>query len=202
MPDLTVSWPTAGLSEQQWRDRLTDLAERAEALMDMPCRLQDQATLAVHWLGLCWSGISPETIAGSCRASLLLGTPVVLSSAPADQVQEIAERLDRHWQAAQADPASAVVTCHPPLLDLPPIKPAAPEAPADWLTAAETAELLGISRSGLAKWCAAGRFGVEGVGWGRRGKGHAYAPAAVEALMDGDIPQGLDELLSEVQAAA
>ena len=33
---------------------------------------QSQATLAVWWLGLCWSGMSPETIAASARASLLL----------------------------------------------------------------------------------------------------------------------------------
>jgi hypothetical protein len=202
MPDLTVSWPTAGLSEQQWRVRLTDLAERAEALVGRPSTLQDQATLAVHWLGLCWSGLSPETIAASARASLLLGTNVVMATDPASQLAEVAERLDEIYRAAQHDPSAAVVEVHPPLLDLPPANPPAPEAPADWLTAAETAELLGVSRSGLSKWCAAGRFGVEGVGWGKRGKGHAYAPAAVEALMDGDIPQGLDELLSEVQAAA
>ena len=135
---------------------------------------------------------------------LLLGPPgVVLSPAPADQLADVAERLEAIWQAAQHDPSAAVVEVHPPLLDLPPAKPPAPEAPADWLTAAETAELLGVSRSALIKWCAAGRFGAEGEGWGKRGKvGHAYAPAAVEALMEADVPQGLDELLSEVQAAA
>jgi hypothetical protein len=202
MTTLEVSWPTAPLSEQQWRDRLTDLAERAEAVMDMPCRLQDQATLAVHWLGLCWSGISPETIAGSCRASLLLGTPVVLSTAPADQVQEIAERLDRHWQAAQADPSTALVEVAPPLLELPPAKPAAPEAPADWLSSGEVCELLDVSRATLINWRNAGRLGAEGEGWGRRGRGHAYAPEAVEALMEPDVPEGFDQLVRDVQAAA
>jgi hypothetical protein len=83
--------------------------------------LQDQAQLAMWFAGLMWPTLSAEVVAGSCRASLLLGAPgVVMSSAPADQVQEIAERLDDLWQQAQHDPAAAVASVAPPMLDLPP----------------------------------------------------------------------------------
>ena len=97
------------------------LAEAAEAQVGRRPSLQNQAQLAMWFCGLMWPTLSAELVAGSCRASLLLGAPgVVLSSAPADQVQEIADRLDSIWQQAQHDPSAAVATVAPPLLDLPP----------------------------------------------------------------------------------
>jgi hypothetical protein len=124
MTEISVPWPRQPLTEQQWRGAVEALAEAAEAQVGRRPSLQDQAQLAMWFAGLLWPALSPELVAGSCRASLLLGAPgVVLSSAPADQVQEIAERLDRIWQQAQHDPSAAVATVAPPLLDLPPTAP-------------------------------------------------------------------------------
>jgi hypothetical protein len=260
MSSINVDWPTAPLSETQWRRRLEDLAERCEAAMLAPheTTLQDQATLAVHWLGLCWSGFSPATIAASCRGSLLVGENIVVAPAPCDQ---IAERLALIWQQADADADAAAVAVEvpAPMLELGPVpdhvpqtrrrkpkpepealEPAAPapaaadaadleaehavEAlelelqpgleelepepldeplpppPADWLTAAETCELLNICRRTVCNWREAGRFHGEGEGFGHDGRQYLYNPDIVELLM-ADIPAGLDQLLSEVQAA-
>jgi hypothetical protein len=94
------------------------LATRAEALIGKPCRLADTAGLALELVGLLWPVLgAAETVAATCRASLLLGAPgVVMSTAPADQVQEIATRLDAIWEAAQNDPAAGVVELPQPLL--------------------------------------------------------------------------------------
>lgn len=82
---------------------------------------RDLAQLALHWVGLAWPAIGPETIAASCRASLLVGAPgVVVSTAVVDQLSEIHERLDRIWEQAQSDPSAAVLEVHPPRLELPP----------------------------------------------------------------------------------
>jgi len=124
MTEISVPWPRHPLTEQQWSGAVEALAEAAEAQVGRRPSLQDQAQLAVWFCGLMWPTLSAELVAGSCRASLLLGAPgVVLSSAPADQVQEIGERLDRIWQQAQHDPSAAVASIAPPLLDLPPTAP-------------------------------------------------------------------------------
>jgi hypothetical protein len=123
MSEITVDWPSgAAMTPDQWKRRLEDLATQAERMVGKQCSLQDQAQLALTWLGLCWHGFSAETIAASCRASLLLGQSVVMAAAPADQLVEIAERLDAIWEAAQADPAAGVVTVAP-LVELPPAEP-------------------------------------------------------------------------------
>lgn len=203
MSTIEVSWPSSPLSPKQWTERLESLAEQAEAMVGKPCSLQSQARLAVEWLGCCWSGMSPETIAASARASLLLGTNVVMATDPASQLAEVAERLDRIFEAAQADPSAGIAEVLPPLLELPPSppKPAAPapeppDAPADWLSPIEVAELLEVSLSTVKVWRNAGRFGQ---GWGKRGKGYAYDPAAVEALLDGLIPPALEALMYEIR---
>jgi len=114
---IEILWPPAGLSEQGWRDRVEHLATRAEALIGRKCTLQQTAELAVEFLGLAWGAFSPETIAGSARASLAVGPPGLLLAAPAlDQAAEIAARLDRLWEVAQVDPAAAVVTLAPPMM--------------------------------------------------------------------------------------
>ena len=61
-------------------------------------------------MGLLWQTIgSPETVAATCCASPLVGAPgVLMAASPADQLQEVAERVDGIWQQAQVDP--------PPLL--------------------------------------------------------------------------------------
>ena len=203
--EITIPWPSSPLSPKQWTDRLEALAEQAEALVHRPSTLQDQARLAVQWLGLCWSGMSPETIAASTRASLLLGTNVVMAADPASQVLEVAERLDRIFEQAKADPAAAIATVHPPLLErppdpaAPPPPPAPPQAPADWLSPAEVAELLEVSESTVKVWRNTGRFGD---GWGKRGRSYAYSPEAVDALMEGLIPPALEELMDEIRSQA
>ena len=52
-------------------------------------------------VGLLWPALGPETVAASARASVLLNMPVLMATGPADQVQEIADRLDQIWQQAQ-----------------------------------------------------------------------------------------------------
>ena len=116
---ITVPWPPLALGEAGWRYRLESIANQAEALIGRKVvSMQATAELALELFGLIWPAYGPETIAASARASLLLNTPVVMASAPADQLQEIAERLDAIWEAAQSDPAAAVVTVPAPLLNL------------------------------------------------------------------------------------
>ena len=149
---IVVPWPPLPLAEPGWRQRLGCLASRAEALVGRRCEPQDAAALAVEWLGLCWPAVSPELIAGSCRASLVLGENVVVAPLPSDQLMEVHERLDEIWRAARDNPAAAVVEVRPPLLNAAPERaakvrrprkppePAAPEPaddpdelPASWL---------------------------------------------------------------------
>jgi hypothetical protein len=117
--EITVSWPPLPLSEQGWRQRLDDLAGRAESLIGRKqIGLQDTAELAVELVGLLWPVLgSPETIAASCRASSAVGPPgLLMASTPFDQAAEIAARLDDIFAAAQADPAALVVELPAPML--------------------------------------------------------------------------------------
>jgi hypothetical protein len=115
---ITVEWPALPIGEPGWRTRLESLAERSEALIGKDCSLHKTAGLALELLGLMWPVLgAAETVAATCRASLLLGAPgVLMATAPADQVQEIAARLDAIWQQAQNDPAAGMVELPPPLL--------------------------------------------------------------------------------------
>jgi hypothetical protein len=118
---ITLDWPATPLTEQQWRNGMEALAEAAEKMIGRTVNQRDLAQLALHWVGLAWPAIGPETIAASCRASLLVGAPgVIVATTPADQLAEIHERLDRIWEQAQADPAAAVLEVQPPRLELPP----------------------------------------------------------------------------------
>lgn len=116
---ITVYWPSGGtLSPEEWGQRLECLATRAECLVgrrDAP--VQQRAAMAMEFMGLCWPSLSPEVVAGSCRASLLLNEPVVVAAAPADQLAEIHESLDEIWELARRDPEAAVVSIGPPLLE-------------------------------------------------------------------------------------
>jgi hypothetical protein len=114
---ISVPWPPLQLGEAGWRGRLESIATQAEALIGRKVvGMQATAELALELFGLIWPAYGPETVAATARASLLLNMPVVTASAPADQLQEIAERLDAIWEAAQANPAAAVVTVPAPLL--------------------------------------------------------------------------------------
>jgi hypothetical protein len=270
MTQITLDWPSSPLSEKQWRDRMEATAEAAEKMIGRTVSQLQLAQLVMHWIGVAWPAISAETIAASCRASLLVGAPgVVVATAPADQLAEIHERLDRIWEQAQADPAAAVLEVHPPLIDLPPLaeprrrrgrrwppkaeaepaadpeplpapapaprrepralrpasermaaRPApAPEPeplavvplepelsppsppPPGWLLAPEVAELLDTSEVTIGRWRSAGKFGADGEGWAKHGGRYYYSPDAVELLMAGEVPPGLDQLLADVQAA-
>jgi hypothetical protein len=116
---ITVEWPALPIGEPGWRTRLESLAEQAEALVGRNCRLTDTAGMALELVGLLWPVLgAAETVAATCRASLLLGAPgVLMATAPADQVQEIAARLDAIWQQAQNDPAAGVVELPPPVMN-------------------------------------------------------------------------------------
>ena len=113
---IEVAWPPLALNDTGWIERLNDLAAEAEQLVGRTVGLQRTAELGLQMVGLLWPGFSPETVAASCRASALLGVPILMSTAPADQVAEIAERLDSLYAAAQADPAAGLVELAPPLL--------------------------------------------------------------------------------------
>jgi hypothetical protein len=113
---ISVDWPPAPLSESGWRRRTAELASKAESLVGRPCSLQQTAELALELIGLAWPALGPETVAATARASLLLGVPVLMATAPADQFQEIADRLDQIWQQAQASPAAGVVQLPQPML--------------------------------------------------------------------------------------
>lgn len=242
MSEISVPWPTSPLSEVGWRRRVEDLATEAEALVGRPCGPQQSARLAIQFVGLLWPALSPEVVAGSCRASLLLGAPgVLMAPAPVDQLAEVAERMDQLWEQAQAATVEAPVLLleQPPTPSTPPA-PSAPEpahlelepesvvevvvepapeatlqsveaawdiklSPPDastWLTTHEVSELLGNTRGTIGIWRERGRFGAEGIGWCRVGKRFRYSVDAVEALMEGAVPPGFDQLLAEVQAAA
>lgn len=267
MSDKTISviWPPLALGEQGWRQRLDELAGKAENLIGRKqIGLQDTAELAVELVGLLWPVLgSPETVAGTCRASLVLGAPgVLLASSPGDQWSEIHQRLDDIYAAAQADPAAALVEVPAPMLqqvkapdprlgkkrqlpepedhpgdaepitqaalvdhpielpELPewepedhpaelaespdpvmadhPVKPPEPapapeppappapaaEVPAEWLLAADVAELLGISAVTVSRWRLDGRLGAEGQAWLPSGRSYAFEPNQIERLMD------------------
>jgi len=233
---INVEWPSARLSEQQWRDRVEGLAERAEAMVGQPCTVQDQGRLAIEFAGLLWPTLSAEVIALSARASLVVGAPgVLMAPAPTHQLLEIQDRLWELLDAAQADPAAAVVEGPALLVELPPLLSAAaappepvppgpapepspalvvepspePEppppspapAPPNWLLTSEAAEVLGVSVATVSNWRQRGRFGAEGQGWVIAGHTAWHSPEAVEQLEAGEVPPGLDQLISDVQAA-
>ena len=58
-----------------------------------------------------------------------------------------------------------------------------PPAPAGWFTAAEAAELLGISRSTIVRWCKQGRLGEPGENWLPAGRTFKVSPEIIELLL-------------------
>jgi hypothetical protein len=115
---ISVSWPGAPLSESGWRRRIEELAVKAESLIGHRCSLQDTADLALRLTGLMWPVLgAPETVAATCRASLMLGAPgCIASSSPGDQWAEVHSRLDEIWEQAQQHPAAGVVVVPQPVL--------------------------------------------------------------------------------------
>lgn len=116
---LTVEWPALPIGEPGWRTRLESLAERSEALIGKDCSLYKTAGLALELVGLMWPVIgSAETVAATCRASLLVGAPgIVAASSAANQLTEVHDRLDAIWEAAQNDPAAGRVELPPPVMN-------------------------------------------------------------------------------------
>ena len=116
---LTVPWPALPIGEPGWRTRLESLAERSEALIGRSCRPTDTARLALELVGLMWPVLgAAETVAATCRASLLVGAPGIVAASPAaDQLAEVHDRLDAIWQQAQNDPAAGVVALPPPVMN-------------------------------------------------------------------------------------
>jgi hypothetical protein len=115
---LAGIWPPGRLELAEWRELLDALAADAERMIGRPGTLQESCTLALRWVGLAWPCMSAEVIAASCRASLQLGEPpgVVVGLPLADQLQEIAERLDSIYEAAQADHSALAVEVRAPVL--------------------------------------------------------------------------------------
>ena len=124
---LTVEWPALPIGEPGWRTRLESLAEQAEALIGRDCSLYKTAGLALELVGLMWPVLgAAETVAATCRASLLVGAPgIVAASSAADQLAEVHARLDEIWQQAQNDPAAGMVELPPPVMNE--VKPVPPE---------------------------------------------------------------------------
>ncbi len=116
---ITVAWPAAPLGEAGWRSRLDDLATKAESLVGRDCGPQQAAELALELVGILWPVIgAPETIAATCRASLLVGPPGIVAASPAgDQLAEVHSRLDEIWHQAQNSPAASVVQLPVPVLN-------------------------------------------------------------------------------------
>ena len=116
---ITVEWPALPIGEPGWRTRLESLAEQAEALIGRDCSLYKTAGLALELVGLMWPVLgAAETVAATCRASLLVGAPgIVAASSAANQLAEVHERLDAIWEAAQSDPAAGRVELPPPVMN-------------------------------------------------------------------------------------
>lgn len=133
---ITVEWPALPIGEPGWRTRLESLAEQAEALIGRDCTLSKTAAMALELVGLMWPVLgAAETVAATCRASLLVGAPgIVAASSAANQLAEVHERLDAIWEAAQKDPAAALVELPPPVMNE--VKP----VPYELAAAAEAAE--------------------------------------------------------------
>jgi 3-oxoacyl-ACP reductase-like protein len=67
----------------------------------------------------------------------------------------------------------------------PPAPPTpAAEVPADWLLAADVAELLNISVVTVSRWRLDGHLGAEGQAWLPSGRSYAFEPNQIELLMD------------------
>ena len=116
---ITVEWPPMPLGEPGWRTRLECLATRAEALIGRNCSLPKTAGMALELVGLLWPVLgSAETVAATCRASLLVGAPgIVAASSAANQLAEVHERVAAIWEAAQNDPAAGRVELPPPVMN-------------------------------------------------------------------------------------
>lgn len=66
-------------------DRLAERAERAAAAPAASVSLGERAQLATECVQLLWLALSPAAIAASCRATSLLGEPVLIGFLPLDQ---------------------------------------------------------------------------------------------------------------------
>lgn len=117
---LGALWPPGRLCKSEWRELLEALAVDAEKMIGRPGNLEKCASLAMRWTSLAWCSFSPETIAASCRASLLLNEPVVAARGLSDQLAEIGERLDAIYEAAQGQPEQLAVRVPMPYLAAPP----------------------------------------------------------------------------------
>ena len=58
-----------------------------------------------------------------------------------------------------------------------------PPAPPDWFTATDAAELLGISKSTILRWCKQGRLGAAGENWLPAGRTFKVDPQILDALL-------------------
>jgi hypothetical protein len=117
---LGALWPPGRVEPDEWRELLETLAVDAEKMIGRPTSLETCAALAMRWASLAWCSFSPETIAASCRASLLLNEPVVAARGLSDQLAEIGERLDSIYEAAQGQPEQLAVRVPMPYLAAPP----------------------------------------------------------------------------------
>jgi hypothetical protein len=72
------------LDQEEWIERLSDVAERAENL-DPDAPPAERISIASNWFELCWLGLSPAWIARCCRCSALLGESVLVDPGALDQ---------------------------------------------------------------------------------------------------------------------
>jgi hypothetical protein len=214
--ELTIPWPdpSTRLSENGWRERLTALALECEALIGRDVGMQHQARLAMQFAGLGWPGWSVEIIAASCRASVLLGQPVVVAPPLPEQIEE----LHRKLYNAAIDTEVRAVEAPRPFIQLParnptpggpesvPTGPTTPEpvaasapvaaasprtaaaAPAGWLTTPQVAAAIGLSESSLQRRRRTMGL-VEGQHFQRSGRAIVWASSAIDALRLPEKPQ-------------
>jgi hypothetical protein len=132
MPEIKRHSSLAELAD--WNDAITALAARAERLAAAPAArvsVNERADLAGEAFRLLWLSLSPAVVAASCRASALLGEPL-LCSVPVVEEQMLAlHRLRAAGVLGQPDELGGEVEAD---------QPAEPEP--------EPAELLNVQHVG------------------------------------------------------
>jgi hypothetical protein len=129
------------------------------------------------------------------------------------QLRPASQRMKRRDPEPPADPPAVEVEPMPVAVEAEPValapavevepealpEPAPSPPPAGWLVTDEVAQLLDATGVTVGRWRSAGRFGAKGEGWVKYGGSYHYSPDAVEAVMAGDDPPGLDQLVSDVR---
>ena len=138
-----------------WNDHLDRLAERAERAAAAPAAtvtLAERASLAAEAARLLWLALTPAVIAASCRATSLLGEPVLAGVAPLDQQLLAAHALrdggllDQQVQGQQREPV--VDVGEPDAEEVPVVVEEEPDVDVGEPVVEEQEELLEVDHQG------------------------------------------------------